>query len=55
MKICHEFEQNRYVITPESLQQIAELAQSIRFGSIPLVCQDGMSNRNEQKLRIHHR
>ena len=35
-------EKRRCGITSEHLHQIAELAQSIRFGSITLVFQDGI-------------
>ena len=45
---------NKQVITPELLHQIEELANSIHYGSINLIIQDGVLVRIEknEKIRI---
>ena len=50
------FEKHRKAITSEQLRQIEEFANSIHFGSITLVFQDGILIQIEksEKIRIQH-
>lgn len=49
-----KFEVQRQAITPSQLQQIRELAETIRYGSITLVFQDGILIQidKSEKIRI---